>query len=86
MTLNGYFALPHLMVRRILAFRQNCLETCTAMHIVPVTKNLAQGTQFLAVYKVYADIRRGSLAAAILATVNNVISACFSLKQNGIPV
>jgi len=56
------------------------------MHIVPVTKNLAQGTQFLAVYKVYADIRRGSLAAAILATVNNVITPCFSLKQNGISV
>ena len=67
MTLNGHFVLKSVSGSATNglaspAFGQNCSKICRATHIPTVSdKNVPQGTYFLAVYKVYADIRGGLL-------------------------
>ena len=65
MTLNGYFALKSVSDSATsgltsLAFGQNCSKTCRATHILSATKMQPRERSFWR-YKVYADIRGGSV-------------------------
>ena len=65
MTLSGHFALKSVSgsatnALASPAFGQNCSKTCRATHILSATKMLRKDPSFWQ-YKVYADIRGGSL-------------------------
>ena len=65
MTLNGHFALNSVSGSATNglaspAFGQNCSKTCRATHTLPATKMQPRERSFWQ-YKVYADIRGGSL-------------------------
>ena len=89
MTLNGYFALKSFFGSasnglHILAFMQNCLETCTATRIHSAAEMLPRERSSWQ-YQVYADIRRGSLERGRQMRVGSLKMAIFASFGHCLP-
>ena len=89
MTLNGHFALKSVSGSATNglaspAFGQHCSKTCRAIHILSATKMKPRERSFWQ-YKVYADIRGGSLDSGRQMRVGSLKMAIFASFVHCLP-